>query len=230
VKEFVQGILPDSAAKFTYTFDYENDGIRLSDWHLSTDHITLDEIQEVRNIEKKLAVDLITTGVTDDKLDLFSNSDPFTYTTANPFAAPPSKRFNSASAMVVDPYHGTGVLVVFGGTDENGNQLSDLWEYTVFGNQWEPRTTDNLVNAAGFLLNGGGFATPPARTSSAMAEVTGVASYGCCGDSGSVFMWGGYDGGYKKDGWVYTRDMSWFPAASQWTKLPEFGEYIAQPR
>jgi len=26
--------------------------------------------------------------------------------------------------------------------------------------------------------------------------------------------------GYLADGWVFTRDMSWFPAASQWTLLP----------
>jgi basic membrane lipoprotein Med (substrate-binding protein (PBP1-ABC) superfamily) len=226
VREFIYGSIEESAAISQYTFDYSNAGVRLSDCHLSCDRLSLSQWTEISSVESRLSVGLVKTGISavTNALDLYSEKDhpKYTWSSVDSYAEPPSVRYNSANAVVTDPNHGTAVMLLFGGTNENAISEGDIWEYTVYGEQWQVHDSANGLNSGGYLLAGDdGFSTPSARSGARMAQVA-VASYGCCGDGGSAFMWGGWetDAGYMDDAWVFTRDQSWFPASSQWTKLP----------
>ena len=93
-----------------------------------------------------------------DVLDLYSPAaNPlFSWVAADSFAEPPTERYNAASCSLTDPYHGTEVLLVFGGTDEDGNSEGDLWEYTVYGESWRTHTAANGLNSGGESASGGG--------------------------------------------------------------------------
>jgi len=65
LREFVaNGNLEAAGAKYQYTFDYSNGGVRLADCHLACGHLSLDEWEMISGTESKLAVQQITTGVT----------------------------------------------------------------------------------------------------------------------------------------------------------------------
>lgn len=219
--EFLEGILTANSQEI-YWFDYSNGGVTLSDCHLACGLMTSAQKEQLSQIENKIAVGLLTTGIdySTNEIGLYSKDKDlpsFDFASANPFAFEPNKRYDAASCFV------NGNLMVFGGVDaESGDQTSDLWEYRPFGLQWTEHTTDNLVNAAGFL--GGGYDTPGKRASAAMAPIS-IVGYECsgCGNDGSLLMFGGWnaDDGYLSDLWVFTRQMSWWPAATQWTQIPD---------
>ena len=112
--------------------------------------------------------------------------------------------------------------MVFGGNDADGTALGDMWEFTPMADQWQEHTLSNLLNVhspAGQERTD----VPAPRGGAALAQVSGVSGYGCCGGGESLLLFGGWSAAalYLADAWVFSRSNDWGTTGSQWTKLPE---------
>ena len=224
----VMDFIKESRITGLFSFDYSNDGVGLAPCHLACEDISAESQRKITAIEKQLAVQLLSTGAAplreaEPDVAFFGHGSEM-----RSYANAPSSRIDAASAYIDGDFD---TFVMFGGAsgDNSESLLADLWEYDVIGQTWREVSRAGILNARGFLVAGAdGFSTPAGRVGAAMASLSGISSYGCCGDNGNVFMFGGKgedhdDGGAAtllEDAWVFTRDQPWWPASPQWTKLP----------